>query len=593
MGKKLTSKGVKIALKSIVAVLSVFVMVLTSLAVFLNFRKQPPVEEIKNPIGWSVDTWDGNKQGNNTSFLSGDVFANRGEKTYTINSASSYAYFVNLTNDVDLAREYDFFKGYTIYLNKSIDLSGYEISPIGVKVQQGSEYVSTFQGTFDGGYYTISNGKINGNGVFGYVENAVIKNVGAYNIEINSTSSHAGGLVGEAINTDIENTFVRLGKITSEGSVAGLVGKFVSTNGIHTISNSFASTTLEGTEMYGIVAEIETEQDSMLSIETCYYTGEYDIYGNIDEIGNLNIYNVLINPTIEQFSAWDLYIGSYNHSTAKSKGEIVQTWCDYSYIENSRELSFDLPILTRFNKVYMTGSCYENVVVTKQGVVNAESLAEAFSLNPTNDEVNIIVPQITVDYTAVVEDEETIILNALTDITILRGEKSTGALIVSGDASNLVIGTEDSGKITIDGNSDYVAEQNFTSGPLIHAQGNSLEVNTELVLQNNINNLTSYGGGLSIYKLDSANEEGETLELNNITVDNCSAKLGGGISVVGTAVNLGETTSVSNCSATKGGAVYLAGSDEDSTTEDVSFIKEYSGNNKYNIRIIYFAVYTN
>ena len=81
---------------------------------------------------WSVDTYDGAKP-NSTNWLKGDSFARRGSKTYTINSAESFLKFVEIVNS-DASADYNYFKGYTIYLNKNIDMNGCHLSSIGKKL---------------------------------------------------------------------------------------------------------------------------------------------------------------------------------------------------------------------------------------------------------------------------------------------------------------------------------------------------------------------------------------------------------------------------------------------------------------------------
>ncbi|WP_141047935.1 GLUG motif-containing protein [Aliarcobacter cryaerophilus] len=99
---------------------------------------------------------------------------------------------------------------------------------------------SEFNGTFDGLGFTISNLYINRPsqdyvGLFGYIKNATIKNIGLNNVDIRGFS-YVGGLVGY-------NDFGTISKSYATGSVSGThtVGGLVAYNWYGTISNSYAS----------------------------------------------------------------------------------------------------------------------------------------------------------------------------------------------------------------------------------------------------------------------------------------------------------------------------------------------------------------
>lgn len=201
-------------------------LVFTSLGIYYGNRRRGPQTGAVNPLDWSIDEWDGESV-DSQDYFQGAEFGNREEKSITINSAASFLYFISQVNDLEIARQYDYFKDYTVYLNTNIDLKGASIDAIGMKVDAETYTYSTFQGVFDGGYYTIFNATINGNGLFNYVENATIQNLGLYNVNINSTEEsveYVGGIVAEAVNTDIHNTYVNHGSISGAATVGGIVG---------------------------------------------------------------------------------------------------------------------------------------------------------------------------------------------------------------------------------------------------------------------------------------------------------------------------------------------------------------------------------
>ena len=185
---KITRKSTKVIVTSIITFLMAALFALTGVGVGLTFwNRDNGGEKPTNPIIWSSDKYDGEAP-DTSSWLKGDTFANRGTKTYTINSARSFMKFVEIVNS-SAAADYNYFREYTIYLNKNIDMDGHNITPIGKKLTDTSgNAFSSFQGIFDGSYYTISNANIQGNGLFGYVEDATIRNIGLYNCNIATVS---------------------------------------------------------------------------------------------------------------------------------------------------------------------------------------------------------------------------------------------------------------------------------------------------------------------------------------------------------------------------------------------------------------------
>ena len=200
----LSSKKAKFWLVSIGTVLLSVLLVLSGVGLFFKFNPDKIKNETKvNPLDFSIDAWDGKSSSDDDYNVD---YAGRGTETRTIDSAESFIYFIEEVNSGST------YEGLTVYLNKSIDLKGHTIDSIGNEA-------NPFKGTFDGGFYTLYNLNINGNGLFGKTENATIKNIGLYNPTINATSKIAGGLIGKAINTTVENTFVNGGKIKADSSI--------------------------------------------------------------------------------------------------------------------------------------------------------------------------------------------------------------------------------------------------------------------------------------------------------------------------------------------------------------------------------------
>lgn len=146
-----------------------------------------------------------------------------------------------------------------------------------------------FRGTFDGNNHTISNlyinrpDETNGIGLFGSTNEATIKNLGLINVNFSGASGNgdvAGGLIGGAQNTTIENTYVT-GTVTTLGnsSVGGLVGDASNT----TIRNSYSTANITGGNCVGgLVGNLYNS-----SITNSYSTGLVSGNGNVWAIGGL------------------------------------------------------------------------------------------------------------------------------------------------------------------------------------------------------------------------------------------------------------------------------------------------------------------
>ncbi|MFX4282154.1 beta strand repeat-containing protein [Aliarcobacter butzleri] len=136
-------------------------------------------------------------------------------------------YYFNLLNNLSSSTS-----DYTNLASNTAN-GGLGWNPIGDNTNQ-------FNGTFDGLGFTISNLYINRTsqdyvGLFGYTNNATIKNIGLKDVDIRGFS-YVGGLVGY-------NDFGTISKSYATGSVSGThtVGGLVAYNFYGIISNSYAS----------------------------------------------------------------------------------------------------------------------------------------------------------------------------------------------------------------------------------------------------------------------------------------------------------------------------------------------------------------
>lgn len=139
-------------------------------------------------------------------------------------------------------------------LNKLLELSASEsISTAGVNfVMTGNidmrnvtnwSGIKNFEGTFDGNGYKISN-LTGSQGLFDSANGADIKNLELENLNINNTANkeNVGGLVGEAIDSNLTNIKLTGGTVKSNGNKTGAVaGHFKNNGGAATIVSNIAS----------------------------------------------------------------------------------------------------------------------------------------------------------------------------------------------------------------------------------------------------------------------------------------------------------------------------------------------------------------
>lgn len=160
-------------------------------------------------------------------------------QTYTISNASDLNKLLELSASQSTA-------GVKFIMANDIDMSG-------VTNWSG---IKNFQGTFDGNGYKISN-LTGSQGLFDSTNNAEIKNIGLENININGNSEAIGGLIGNAVDTNISNAYTtgnikntNTSTFTHSGTnhsgdvgTGGLVGFYFANGGkTTTIENVYSAT---------------------------------------------------------------------------------------------------------------------------------------------------------------------------------------------------------------------------------------------------------------------------------------------------------------------------------------------------------------
>ena len=127
---------------------------------------------------------------------------------YLISDVQGFMTFVRVLNT---ERAYERYAGCHYSLVASIDLKDTPVIPVGAEASR------PFKGVFDGNSNTISNLQIDhaetsASGLFGYVEDAVIRDVALENSDIESDYIFCGSVAGHVLNSIIEDIRVK-GKI--------------------------------------------------------------------------------------------------------------------------------------------------------------------------------------------------------------------------------------------------------------------------------------------------------------------------------------------------------------------------------------------
>ena len=118
-------------------------------------------------------------------------------------------------------------------------------------------------------------------GLFGFVRNATIKNIGV-NISTKGVKGHTevGGLVGDAGNVVITNCYVTGGSVEGDYQVGGFIGALFETSA--TVSSCYATILVKGeSQVGGLIGHTETSgSGSITTISNCYATGDVEVTGS-------------------------------------------------------------------------------------------------------------------------------------------------------------------------------------------------------------------------------------------------------------------------------------------------------------------------
>lgn len=194
------------------------------------------------------------------------------------------------------------YNGWYIYLANDITLdTNEEWEPIGIYQEDSTnpndEGNIPFNGIFDGHFHTISgmhtNSSLKNRGLFGFIKEATVKNVGIVNGNIQGTSrtgaivgyayknskiincfnssniiatdNYCGGIVGFINNETVIESCYNNGNVTSSSTVGGIVGGISNS----TVKNCYNAGMIEGSNVGGISFAVINNA----LIENCYNAG--------------------------------------------------------------------------------------------------------------------------------------------------------------------------------------------------------------------------------------------------------------------------------------------------------------------------------
>jgi len=190
------------------------------------------------------------------------------ETAYQISTAEQLAWLAGKVNAGDTA-----YNANTVYykLTNHIDLSAYDA--VNTEFNGGEGWIpignntNRFQGQFDGNKHTVSGLYINRTGdltgLFGYVAEGTVQNLGVVNAEVKGENS-VGGVAGYVDSGTVQNCYFT-GSINGTTEVGGMAG-FISNS---TVQNCYVTGSVTGTiEVGGIAGFIFNS-----TVQNCHVTG--------------------------------------------------------------------------------------------------------------------------------------------------------------------------------------------------------------------------------------------------------------------------------------------------------------------------------
>jgi hypothetical protein len=192
----------------------------------------------------------------------------------------------------DFAADANYWAGFT-RLETDVNLAGrvYERAVIGDRYYDGGWIGTAFSGVFDGNDHKIINLTIDGGtndylGLFGFIDDGEVRNLGLEGGSVIVSGMVVGGLVGATKEGTISNCYSTV-DVNGGGSVGGLMGSA----SYHSISNCYSTGDVSGTgdAIGGLIGY------ALGGVSNCYSTGnvsgDYQVGGLVGNSNNTSISN--------------------------------------------------------------------------------------------------------------------------------------------------------------------------------------------------------------------------------------------------------------------------------------------------------------
>lgn len=142
-------------------------------------------------------------------------------------------------------------------MTNDIDFNGGGMTPIG--------RTNHFKGIFDGQFFDISNVVMNDTaghtGIFGFVENGTVRNVGIKDSTITSTNSRVAALIGRTMNAYVLNCYAVNVNVSGTGDVGGIVGMHNSSKLFNCFVSGTMNSSAKSSAAGGIAGSFNTSLD--------------------------------------------------------------------------------------------------------------------------------------------------------------------------------------------------------------------------------------------------------------------------------------------------------------------------------------------
>ena len=215
-----------------------------------------------------------------------------------------------------------------ISLSEFSDISGFEDYDTNGWEPIGYDWSDYFEGNFDGKGNTIKNLYIyrpsqNNIGLFGFVENSEINNLGVVDVNITGKSS-VGGIIGRSLENIMSYSFSK-GRIIGDASVGGLIG----VSGDTEILYSFADIYVSGSfYLGGLIGDAANGPNGV--IDNCYSKGVIDASSLTSFYSSGGLVGILAGELYNSYSEVDIidvinalvFAGGLIGSTTDDMGDI-------------------------------------------------------------------------------------------------------------------------------------------------------------------------------------------------------------------------------------------------------------------------------